>query len=492
VASEEKTGRSLRVLLALTAVLLVAALLRLYGLGFESLWLDETVSVRFANLGAPEIVEESKADNNFPTYYLLLHYWVALFGESEFAVRLLSAVIGILAVYLTYAVGAQLFGRGAGVVAALLMAVSPYHVAYSQETRVYNLMALAALVSFYFFLRLREGETGLGVQAGYVLSTAALVYSHVYGLFVVIAQNSFLATVLFTRGPRAMLPGPKRWAILQVLLGLLFVPGVLLLIGWITRPGNRSWIEAEAPPLSSVRADFVEYAGSVPLLVLLLALAGLGCAALLRGEREKLSLLLFWLLAPLALPLVISAVSTPIFVNRYGIAATPALLLLAARGVWAAGAMLGRSSPARSKAIASAIALLLVALSGGVLWRYFGDVDKDQWREAVGYVNREAEPGDLVVVAPDYVERSAFAHYNAREDLDVEGFGLKITPKALKRIGRAVGEHERVWVIVRAEEKGWPSTVKQIVAAAILLPERAYHKRYHKVDLTPYEERGRS
>jgi mannosyltransferase len=317
------------------------------------------------------------------------------------------------------------------------------------------------------------------------------VYSHVYGLFVVIAQNSFLATVLLTRGPRAMLPGPKRWAILQVLLGLLFVPGVVLLIGWITRPGNRSWIEAEAPALSYVEAGFVEYAGSVPLLVLLLALAGLGSAAMLpRGEREKLSLLLLWLLAPLALPLVISAVSTPIFVSRYGIAATPALFLLAARGVWAAGAMLGRSSPARSKAIASVVALLLVALSGGELWRYFGDVDKDQWREAVGYVNREAEPGDLVVVSPDYVERSAFAHYNAREDLDVEGFGLKIKPKALKRIGHAVAEHERVWVIVRAEEKAWPSTVKHIVAAAILLPERAYHKRYHKVDLTLYEERG--
>ena len=92
--------------LALAVVLLLAALLRLYGLGFESLWVDETISVRFANLGASEIVEESKTDNNFPTYYLLLHYWVALFSESEFAVRLPSAVIGIFAVYLTFAVGA--------------------------------------------------------------------------------------------------------------------------------------------------------------------------------------------------------------------------------------------------------------------------------------------------------------------------------------------------------------------------------------------------
>ena len=471
--------------LALAAVLFVAAALRLYGLGFESLWLDETISVRFANLGVSEIVEGSKTDNNFPTYYLLLHHWVALFGGSELAVRLPSALMGILAVYLVYAVGARLFGRGAGVVAALLLAVSPYHVAYSQEARVYNLMALAGLASFYFLVRLRE-EDGPGVQVGYVLSTVLLLYSHVYGLFVVIAQNAFFAILLFARGTGAMRPGPKRWAVLQASIGLLFLPGLLLLIGWITRPGNRSWIQA--PTLSSVRADLVEYAGSVPLLLLLLAFAGLGIVALIRSEREKLCLLLLWILTPLALPLVLSAVSTPIFVNRYGIAATPALFLLAARGVMAAGALLGGASRSsgtsgarRTGVVVSVVALLLVALSAGELWRYFGEVDKDQWREAVGYVNREAEPGDLVVVAPGYVERSSVAHYNAREDLDVERFGG--TREARVRVRRAVAEHERVWVIAWTEQARTRS-VTQAVAAD--LPERAYHARYHGVDLTLY------
>ena len=470
-------------------MLLSAALLRLYGLGFESLWLDETISVRFANLGASEIVEGSKTDNNFPTYYLLLHYWVALFGESEFAVRLPSALMGILSVYLIYAIGARLLSRGTGVVAALLLAVSPYHVAYSQEARVYNLMALAALASLYFFVRLRQ-EDGLGAQVGYVLSTVLLLYSHVYGLFVVIAQNAFFAILPFARGPGGMLPGPKRWAVLQVSIGLLFVPGLLLLVGWITRPGNRSWIQA--PTLSSVRSDLVEYAGSVPLLVLLLAFAGLGIFALIRSEREKLCLLLLWILTPLALPLMLSAVSTPIFVNRYGIAATPALFLLAAMGMVAAGALLGRafrsskpSGARRTGVVVAVAAFLLVALSAGELWRYFGEVDKDQWREVVGYVNREAEPGDLVVVAPGYVERSSFAHYNAREDLDIERF--EGTREARLRVRRAVDEHERVWVIAWTEQARTRSVTR---AVAAVLPERVYRARYHDVDLTLYGGRG--
>ena len=477
--------------LALVAVLLLAAALRLYGLGFESLWLDEAISVKFANLGVSEIVEGSKTDNNFPTYYLLLHYWVAIFGESEVAVRLPSALMGILAVYLVYAIGDRLFGRGTGVVAALLVSVSPYLVLYSQEARVYNLMALAALASFYFLLRLREGEAGLFVQVGYVFSTVLLLYSHVYGLFVVVAQNAFLATLLLARGPGATQPAPKRWAVLQGSIGLLFVPGLLLVVGWLTRPGNRSWIQAPTP--FSVRADLVDYAGSVPLLLLLIAFAALGIVALLRSEREKLCLLLLWTLTPLALPLLLSMVFTPIFVNRYGIAATPAVFLLAARGVTAVGVLLagasrssGPSGVRSARMVVSVAVLLLVAFSAGQLWRYFGEVDKEQWREAVGYVNGEAEPGDLVVVAPGYAERSVFALYNTREDLDVERFGRD--REARLGVRRAVAEHERVWVIAWPEQVRTRSVTR---AVADSLPERSYRMRYHGVDLTLHGGKAR-
>jgi len=473
---------------ALVAVLLVAALLRLYQLGFESLWLDEAISVMFAKLSVLEIVEVSETDNNYPTYYLLLHYWVALFGESEFAARLLSALIGVLAVYAMFAVGIRLFGGGVRLLAALILAISPYHVAYSQEARAYNLMALLALVSFYFFLRLREEELGLGVRAGYVLSTAALAYSHVYGIFILIAQNALVATVMFTRGFGSARPGVRRWVALQALLALLFVPGLLLLIGLLTRADNRSWLKA--PTLSSVYSDLTSYAGSALLLALLLAFSALAVVALLREGRENLYLLLFWLLTPLALPLLFSAVSNPIFAGRYGIAATLPLYLLAARGVGAAITLVRGIVPAGATTTGAATlvaVLLLVALSAGELWRYFSVVNKDQWREAVGYVNREAEPGDLVVIAPWYLERSVYGYYSTRDDLDIELYDYK--PEAVGRMSRSVRAHERVWVIVRTEQVR-PRTVRRAVSADLLL-ERVYHERYRSVDLSLYKNRMR-
>ena len=86
-------GRFVKKHAPLLAVLFAGAFLRLYQLGAESLWYDEVVSVEFAGMGSPsEIVEATKKDNNFPPYYLLLHYWIALFGDSEFSVRFPSVV----------------------------------------------------------------------------------------------------------------------------------------------------------------------------------------------------------------------------------------------------------------------------------------------------------------------------------------------------------------------------------------------------------------
>src|SRR5687768_9598065 len=73
-------------------VFVVGAILRVYNLGYESIWFDEGVSIERARMSVIQMIEvTARRDNNPPLYYLILHYWVALFGDSEFAVRLLSA-----------------------------------------------------------------------------------------------------------------------------------------------------------------------------------------------------------------------------------------------------------------------------------------------------------------------------------------------------------------------------------------------------------------
>lgn len=88
-------ARAAKIYGPICAVLLVGGFLRIYQLGTESLWFDEAISREFANLeDSSQIIEQSKTDNNFPTNYLILHYWVWLFGDSEFSLRFPAALAG--------------------------------------------------------------------------------------------------------------------------------------------------------------------------------------------------------------------------------------------------------------------------------------------------------------------------------------------------------------------------------------------------------------
>jgi mannosyltransferase len=130
--------------LALGLILLLALLLRLYRLDATSLWYDEGWSVHLARepLGRALRQIGSEGHTHPPGYYLLLMAWVRIFGSTVSAVRGLSVLIGVLTVWAIYRLGANLFDRRTGLLAALAAAIAPSFVVYSQETRMYALLAL--------------------------------------------------------------------------------------------------------------------------------------------------------------------------------------------------------------------------------------------------------------------------------------------------------------------------------------------------------------
>jgi mannosyltransferase len=468
----DPAGRFLGKHALLLVIDFAGAFLRLYQLEAESLWHDELVSVGFAHLGGPsEIVDASKSDNNFPIYYLILHYWVALFGDSEFSVRFPSVLAGIFGLLAMYRVGYLLFGRSEGLIASLILALSSLHIYYSQEARVFELMALLTLLSFYFFLKtLNRGN--LAARAGYVLCTSALLYSHVYGLFVVFAQNLyyFAARSLFAGRVSLGSMGEIRgaglggWVLLQALLLILYVPGLVLLAGWILEPAGRSWIKQ--PSLGSVYVNVGIYAGSPLLLLFLLILSLLAVVGLIRSGangRKRLGLLLAWFLSPVALPVATSLLSTPIAHYRYGIVATPALYLLAAKSAGDASstfASLGAFRRGTTRALRRAntawilvAVATLIAFSSGVLWRYFNTVDKTQWREAARHVGASAQANDLVLVYPGSELKIIDQYYFASIDLEKKPARSAADDTDVRK---SILQHDRVWVVHRRTEEQFP------------------------------------
>ncbi len=129
--------------------------LRVLLLGSKGMWLDETFSVWLAGHSVGEMLGWLvRIDQHPPLYYLLLHGWLALGGDAPYHVRLLSVLFGAAAIPVIYLIGVRISGVVMGLAAALLLALSPFHIYYAQEARMYTLLTFNAAVAIYALVRL--------------------------------------------------------------------------------------------------------------------------------------------------------------------------------------------------------------------------------------------------------------------------------------------------------------------------------------------------
>ena len=464
----------LLVAVALGGVLILGTFLRFYQLGFESLWLDEGVSLKIAELNPLQIIRQATSDPTPPFYYLLLHYWMALFGDSEFAVRSLSAIAGTLSIPVMYRVGTLLFGRTTGLLAAAILAVSGLQIYYSQEVRVYSLFCLLALISFYFFIKIVQGERGRLWLAGYTISTVLLMYAHVYGLFILATQDLYLLTAFLAswkfQGWRR--PGIRMWAGLHGVMAMLYVPGFLFLAGQLTEPQGRAWVDKPDLPFLANLPEY--YSGSLPFALVLGALAIVGVLKKSSVPRNpafagRTYLLLTWLLALTVLPFVISKVSVVVLGHpRHTIAASLAFYLLAAKGL---DALIPGS---RRRLLALGAIALIFAFSAPGLWTHYTTLEKPQWREASQHVDAQAEQGDLML----YRTNLLFDHYSEREDIEKERV-FDDTPKTVLR------GHNRVWVLLYGAETT-PKALDNGLKKSFRMVDR---EEYRSLELTLFERK---
>lgn len=131
-------------------ITLIGGSLRILLLGTKGMWLDETFSVWLANHTVPDMLQWIvRIDQHPPLYYLLLHYWIALRGDTPYDVRLLSVLFGTGTIPIIYLIGKRMAGAVVGVAAAVFLAFSPYHIYFAQETRMYTLLTFNAAIAIY-------------------------------------------------------------------------------------------------------------------------------------------------------------------------------------------------------------------------------------------------------------------------------------------------------------------------------------------------------
>ena len=136
-------------------ITLVGGWLRVFLLGKNGMWLDETFSVWMAHHSVGDMLQWIvKIDQHPPLYYLLLHYWVALNRDTPYYVRMLSVLFGAGTIPIIYLIGKRMSGAIMGLVAAVILALSLFNIYYAQETRMYTLLTFNAAVAIYALVRL--------------------------------------------------------------------------------------------------------------------------------------------------------------------------------------------------------------------------------------------------------------------------------------------------------------------------------------------------
>src|SRR5437868_11084773 len=172
---------------ALAFIVTLGAGLRFWHLGARSLWVDEGATAVIARLDWWNFLRLLwRREANMSFYYLLMRGWIQL-GHGEAWLRALSATFGVLAIPAIYFLGRSLWGRSAGLVAALLLAVNAYHIRYSQEARAYSLAVLLVVLSFYFLIQLMQRPSP-ELRWKYSVVSALAVYSHFFAVLVLLAQ----------------------------------------------------------------------------------------------------------------------------------------------------------------------------------------------------------------------------------------------------------------------------------------------------------------
>ncbi len=453
---------------AVVGVLLVVALgtlLRLYRIGAQPLWVDEASSLRFAQGSLAQLWSWSTLvdPGNPPLYYSLLHGWL-VFGDSEASLRLLSTLFGVLTIPLVYALGRTIRDRRLGIVSALLFAISPFQVWYSQEARGYSLLTFGATLAMLGVASLlRQPERSGSVREAswawlaYVVGTAIALLAHDTAVFLPIGANVVMLGWWWThgRGPHGFL---RTWLVAQLAVLCLWGTWLPAYLQQVVHGESYSWIPR--PTVGSVMSGAYALYGGVtretPYLVealLVLALGGLGLWTWKHDRRWIVFALVFGLSAPLG-ELIVS-VWRPIFLTQTLIwAAVPVYLTIAA-------GLLGL----RSRVVAGAALVTLIALTGFGLRSYYYLHDKEAWDQAAAYVDQRLQRGDAIVYSVGYLQIPFDYYYSAPRTYSVHEIGLTGTSGDPFVVLEEAKTRSRVWLIVSHPQ---PSTDAVIASLQIV------------------------
>lgn len=395
-------------------ILLLGLGLRIYKLGERSLWFDEATFVNFK----PEsllkslqylwacILSGRASIDSAIVYNVFALFWSEI-AKNEFMLRIPSVIFGIFSIFVVYRLGKSLFSREAGLISAFMLAISPFHIYYSQEFRMFSLISFLTLLSVYFLRKFMETGKTSNIS-GYIISHLLNIYVNILTSVYLFAEIIFF--LMYRRKYSALL---KKWLIAHAIISFFLIPAALsafIRLKYLNRMiqisnpnifdeyvSIKPSMDSIMVPIFTLKNFFAGYNATFMfwlctfIILLTLILWGI----IKSRRREETYLCLICSLAPF---FILYLFRRFIYADRYLIPSSIFLYLIAVNGLLHI-----------KKAYQIIIVMLLLVLFSFSLNNYYHDVlpitpevqrvgvhARKDFRGAVRYIAQNAQDGDIV------------------------------------------------------------------------------------------------
>ena len=431
----------------LFSAIVVGFILRMVNIN-QSFWLDEAAQMLESLRPLKEQFDLS-ADFHPPLYHLLLHFWLYL-GKSEIFARLPSVILGVASIFVIYKIAKILKFNQASSAVAVLLAVSPYHIYYSQEVRPYMLFLFLSALSIYFWLKKDTLK--------YILINILLLYTNYFASFLLFAQ--FFTTLLLNK---KRLKSELRSLIISFLFMIPWLPKLLRqievgfgggFVGWTQVVSESTWrnIPLTFAKFILGKASFdnnLLYA-SVLLPAVLIFLVS--CFVIRKNKQGQLLLSLFF---SSFLSTILVSLFAPLTAPQRLIFLLPLFLLIISSSVnFLSGKIF----------VLNYSLVLATNLLGLYLYYVNPSFQRENWRQSVSFINSRAPSNHLVLFA--FPEPFApFLWYN-RGQLSATGVAenFRVDDKMLSKLRREIEDKDKIYYYAYLSELTDPEKkIRQVI-----------------------------
>lgn len=375
-------------------LIIAGAILRLYNLGYNSLWLDEATTYTISSQSFLGIWQSMiNGEFNPPLFYWIEHI-ILWFGNSEILLRIVPAIFGILTIPVFYFIGKEFLNDKIGIVMATIATFSPFLILYSQEARAYSTMLFFVSLSILYYLKAtKTNNYKLWIIFG--LISAISLWVHFYSLIII--APLLILSMFFNYKKSAC--GVIAFFILSLPL---FIEGINL---FVLKSSSQSTFTLHG--VNIITGGIYQISGfNWAAIIIFATLFIIGVSAL--GDIDK------------KLPIVLITISILItsFVLSYIIPMQPRYLIILIPFFYLGIASFFRLI--KTKIIIYAVLIILMLIGTPFLYSYYTTPIKDDWRGFAGILYNNTNDGDNIIIIPGYVDQPLNYYYNSTLDKTTE------------------------------------------------------------------------